>query len=124
MPCCCTRRIPVPSSCSSHLRTRHYTSAGFAQWKELLQLLLSCEEAPLKTRTALYVQFLRALRSQLQHSFGTVRTARKEIVLVPASKVQLDRLCDVLYESNAMSRSQNRLSNELGALRERHVHSV
>ena len=47
--------------------------AGFAQWKDMLQLLLACEEAPLRTRTALYVHFLSALCAQLQHSLGTVR---------------------------------------------------
>ena len=38
-----------------------------------MQLLLGCEEAPLRTRTPLYVQFLAALRAQLRHSFGQVR---------------------------------------------------
>ena len=46
---------------------------GFAQWKDIMQLLLSCEEAPLRTRTPLYVRFLAALRAQLWHSFGQVR---------------------------------------------------
>ena len=37
-----------------------------------MQLLLGCEDAPLRTRTALYVQFLAALRAQLRQSFGQV----------------------------------------------------
>lgn len=48
-------------------------SAGFAQWKDIMQLLLGCEEAPLRTRTPLYVSFLAALRAQLRHSFGQAR---------------------------------------------------
>jgi hypothetical protein len=57
-------------------------STGFAQWKDIMQLLLGCEEAPLRTRTALYVQFLAALRAQLRQSFGQVLSRR----LVLASK--------------------------------------
>ena len=66
----------LPSSRSTTWERRDMP-AGFAQWKELLQLLLSCEEAPLRSRTPLYVHFLRALHAQLQHSFGTVRSARQ-----------------------------------------------
>ena len=40
---------------------------AFGQWKALLQLMLSCEEAPLQTRTSLYVQLLSAVHAQLQH---------------------------------------------------------
>jgi A1 cistron-splicing factor AAR2 len=40
---------------------------GFAQWKELLRLVLECERAPLSTRTTMYVRLLATLRAQLQH---------------------------------------------------------
>ena len=38
--------------------------AGFAQWKAIVQLLLSCEQAPLTTQQTLFVKFLEALQSQ------------------------------------------------------------
>eukprot|EP00891_Asterochloris_glomerata_P008767 jgi/Astpho2/8767/e_gw1.00128.29.1_t len=41
---------------------------GFAQWKALVQLLLSCEQAPLTTQQGLFVKFLNALQSQLEVS--------------------------------------------------------
>lgn len=56
--------------------------AGFAQWKDMLQLLLACEEAPLRSHTALYVHFLTALRMQLQHSLGSVRSLLHAMVAV------------------------------------------
>ncbi|GAQ89890.1 hypothetical protein KFL_005740010 [Klebsormidium nitens] len=40
---------------------------SFSQWKAILPLMLGCVEAPLRTRTRLFVQFLRALYWQLRH---------------------------------------------------------
>ncbi len=44
--------------------------AGFRQWKALLQLWLSCEDAPLASHAAEYVLLLRAVRAQLQQGLG------------------------------------------------------
>ncbi|XP_064985493.1 uncharacterized protein LOC135625095 isoform X1 [Musa acuminata AAA Group] len=42
---------------------------AFLQWKSLISLLLSCTEAPLRTRTQLFSKFIRVLYSQLKHGF-------------------------------------------------------
>ncbi|KAB8094769.1 hypothetical protein EE612_022079, partial [Oryza sativa] len=42
---------------------------AFMQWKALVSLLLSCSEAPLHTRTNLFVKFIRAIYYQLKHGF-------------------------------------------------------
>ena len=60
---------------------------GFAQWKDILQLMLACEKAPLLTRTNLYIQFLAALHTQLQHSLGQARPSLKSIPLDPTPLV-------------------------------------
>ncbi|CAM6098866.1 unnamed protein product [Calypogeia fissa] len=39
---------------------------SFGQWKTLVSLLLRCEDAPLKTRTILYVKFLKIIYWQLK----------------------------------------------------------
>ena len=44
--------------------------AGFMQWKQILALVFSCEEAPLVDRTDFYVELLRTLRSQLRVALG------------------------------------------------------
>jgi A1 cistron-splicing factor AAR2 len=46
---------------------------AFGQWKALLHLLLACEEAPLRTLTALFVRALAAVRAQLQHCLSAGR---------------------------------------------------
>ena len=48
---------------------------AFGQWKALLHLLLACEEAPLRTRTPLYVCSLATIRAQLQHCLSSGRCA-------------------------------------------------
>lgn len=35
---------------------------GFAQWKGIVQLLLSCEQAPLQSHPSLYTSFLNVLQ--------------------------------------------------------------
>uniref|UniRef100_K3YDR6 AAR2 C-terminal domain-containing protein n=1 Tax=Setaria italica TaxID=4555 RepID=K3YDR6_SETIT len=42
---------------------------AFMQWKALVSLLLSCSEAPLHTRTNMFVKFLRTFYYQLKHGF-------------------------------------------------------
>uniref|UniRef100_A0A0D9W1Z8 AAR2 splicing factor homolog n=1 Tax=Leersia perrieri TaxID=77586 RepID=A0A0D9W1Z8_9ORYZ len=42
---------------------------AFMQWKALVSLLLSCNEAPLHTRTIMFVKFIRAIYYQLKHGF-------------------------------------------------------
>lgn len=43
---------------------------GFYQWKRVFQLMMGCEEAPLRSRAALFSRFLSALRAQLQVALG------------------------------------------------------
>ena len=59
-------RAPAGHDC--HKLPLHRAPAGFAQWKALVQLLLSCEQAPLTTQQGLFVEFLGALQSQLECS--------------------------------------------------------
>lgn len=42
---------------------------AFMQWKTLVSLLLSCSEAPLHTRTNMFVKFIKILYYQLKHGF-------------------------------------------------------
>ncbi|XP_066348471.1 uncharacterized protein [Miscanthus floridulus] len=42
---------------------------AFMQWKALVSLLLSCSEAPLHTRTNMFIKFIRTLYYQLKHGF-------------------------------------------------------
>ncbi|KAK3143152.1 hypothetical protein QOZ80_4BG0359110 [Eleusine coracana subsp. coracana] len=42
---------------------------AFMQWKALLSLLLSCSEAPLHTRTNMFIKFIRTFYYQLKHGF-------------------------------------------------------
>ena len=66
---------------------------AFGQWKALLHLLLACEEAPLRTRTPLYVCSLATIRAQLQHCLSSGRCAnsllysnwpeKKSVLMVP-----------------------------------------
>lgn len=56
---------------------------GFGQWKALLRMLLSCEEAPLRTRTPLHVRFLAAVRAQLQHCLASGRCAADWQSVIP-----------------------------------------
>ena len=59
-------RAPAGRDC--HESPLHCAPAGFAQWKALVQLLLSCEQAPLTDQQALFVEFLKALQAQLECS--------------------------------------------------------
>ncbi|ONK81457.1 uncharacterized protein A4U43_C01F29290 [Asparagus officinalis] len=42
---------------------------AFLQWKTLLSLLFSCTEAPLRTRSQLFIKFIGVLYYQLKHGF-------------------------------------------------------
>lgn len=42
---------------------------AFMQWKALVSLLLSCSDAPLHTRTNMFIKFIRTLYYQLKHGF-------------------------------------------------------
>ncbi|XP_006652089.2 protein AAR2 homolog isoform X1 [Oryza brachyantha] len=42
---------------------------AFMQWKALVSLLLSCSEAPLHTRTNMFVKFIKVIYYQLKHGF-------------------------------------------------------
>jgi len=53
---------------------------AFMQWKALVSLLLSCSEAPLHTRTNLFVKFLRTFYYQLKHGFQRTQDSRNEDV--------------------------------------------
>ncbi|RLM75451.1 hypothetical protein C2845_PM15G01100 [Panicum miliaceum] len=53
---------------------------AFMQWKALVSLLLSCSEAPLHTRTNLFVKFLRTFYYQLKHRFQRTQDSRNEDV--------------------------------------------
>ncbi|KAH9306538.1 hypothetical protein KI387_010942, partial [Taxus chinensis] len=44
---------------------------AFGQWKAILCLLLSCEEAPLRTRTQFFFKFLEVVYFQLKQGFQT-----------------------------------------------------
>ncbi|KAK9829455.1 hypothetical protein WJX72_005966 [[Myrmecia] bisecta] len=44
---------------------------GFAQWKDIVHLMLGCEAAPLRTRSALFERFLGVLCAQLAHALPT-----------------------------------------------------
>ena len=46
---------------------------AFGQWKALLHLLLSCEEAPVQTATGFYAEALGALHAQLSHCLANSR---------------------------------------------------
>jgi len=46
---------------------------AFGQWKALLHLLLSCEEAPVQTLCSFYAQALSALHAQLNHCLANTR---------------------------------------------------
>ena len=46
---------------------------AFGQWKALLHLLLSCEEAPVHTATGFYAEALGALHAQLSHCLANSR---------------------------------------------------
>ncbi len=45
-------------------------SAGFAQWKEIMQLALGCERAALHSQTHFFVDLLRVLQAQLEQGLG------------------------------------------------------
>ena len=46
---------------------------AFGQWKALLHLLLSCEEASVQTLCSFYAQALSALHAQLSHCLANTR---------------------------------------------------
>ena len=46
---------------------------AFGQWKALLRLLLSCEEAPFWTMCSFYAQALSAVHAQLSHCLTSSR---------------------------------------------------
>ncbi|VAH39934.1 unnamed protein product [Triticum turgidum subsp. durum] len=49
---------------------------AFMQWKALVSLLLSCSEAPLHTRTQLFVKFIRVIYYQFKHGFQRTHDSR------------------------------------------------
>uniref|UniRef100_A0ACD5W3L8 Uncharacterized protein n=1 Tax=Avena sativa TaxID=4498 RepID=A0ACD5W3L8_AVESA len=49
---------------------------AFMQWKALVSLLLSCSEAPLHTRTQLFVKFIRVIYFQFKHGFQRTHDSR------------------------------------------------
>lgn len=51
---------------------------AFGQWKAIVCLLLSCEEAPLHTRTKFFVKFLDVIILQLRKGFGTKSNSREQ----------------------------------------------
>ena len=46
---------------------------GFSQWKEILRLMMNCEDAALGNRTQLFTAFLQVLHAQLVHALAPVR---------------------------------------------------
>ncbi|KAJ4788642.1 AAR2 family protein [Rhynchospora pubera] len=46
---------------------------AFYQWKSIVSLLLSCTEAPLHTRTHLFLKFVKVLYYQIKHGFHKSR---------------------------------------------------
>ena len=46
---------------------------AFGQWKALLHLLLSCEEAPFQTMCSFYAQALSTVHTQLNYCLATSR---------------------------------------------------
>lgn len=49
---------------------------AFMQWKALISLLLSCSEAPLHTRTNMFVKFIRVIYYQFKHGFQRTHDSR------------------------------------------------
>lgn len=49
---------------------------AFMQWKALICLLLSCSEAPLHTRTNMFVKFIRVIYYQFKHGFQRTHDPR------------------------------------------------
>ncbi|KAM3393488.1 hypothetical protein ACQJBY_014289 [Aegilops geniculata] len=49
---------------------------AFMQWKALVSLLLSCSEAPLHTRTQMFVKFIRVVYYQFKHGFQRTHDSR------------------------------------------------
>ncbi|PNT60535.1 hypothetical protein BRADI_5g01220v3 [Brachypodium distachyon] len=49
---------------------------AFMQWKALISLLLSCSEAPLHTRTNMFVKFIRVIYYQFKHGFLRTHESR------------------------------------------------
>ncbi|KAG8064155.1 hypothetical protein GUJ93_ZPchr0004g39652 [Zizania palustris] len=49
---------------------------AFMQWKSLVILLFSCSEAPLHTRTNMFVKFIRAIYYQFSHGFQHIHDSR------------------------------------------------
>ncbi|TVU07028.1 hypothetical protein EJB05_47067 [Eragrostis curvula] len=49
---------------------------AFMQWKALISLLLSCSEAPLHTRTNMFVKFIRTVYFQIKHGFQRTQDSR------------------------------------------------
>lgn len=47
---------------------------AFLQWKAVVSLLLGCTEAPLHTRTRLFIKFIKVLYSQLKYAFQKDKT--------------------------------------------------
>lgn len=46
---------------------------AFGQWKALLHLLLSCEDAPVQSHSSFYAQALSAVHAQLSHCLANTR---------------------------------------------------
>jgi len=51
---------------------------AFGQWKAIVCLLLSCEEAPLQTRTQFFIKFLDVVNLQLKQGLGTKPNSRAQ----------------------------------------------
>ncbi|KAJ7539046.1 hypothetical protein O6H91_11G074900 [Diphasiastrum complanatum] len=51
---------------------------SFSQWKAFVSLMFSCEEAPLRTRTKLFVKFLGVLYFQLKQSLSPELSTREQ----------------------------------------------
>ena len=55
---------------------------AFGQWKALLRLLLSCEQAPFRTHSTFYAQALDAVHAQLSHCLANSRSPAPCIHLI------------------------------------------
>ena len=72
-----TRRLPGHTLCRVQFALLAFllghSLEAFGQWKALLHLLLSCEEAPFRTHSSFYAQALNAVHAQLSHCLASSR---------------------------------------------------
>lgn len=73
---------------------------AFGQWKAIVCLLLSCEEAPLHTRTQFFIKFLDVVNLQLKQGFGTNSNSQEQrtFPLLDDSWFSKDNFLQLLFQ--------------------------